>query len=208
MAAKLDLKKEFRQYYRPSAKEPEIIEVPSFNFLQIDGIDSRTESIDFQEAIQALYSVSYKAKFTAKKTLDRDYVVMPLEGLWWADNMDDFIQGRKENWRWTLMIHQPEFITQEIIDASIQAAKKKDPLVSLDKLRLAAFAEGESAQILHIGPYAEEYENIMKIHQLINENDGNFNGQVQKHHEIYLSDFRKTSPEKLKTVIRQGYSKS
>lgn len=207
MAAKIDLKKTYRQFYLPSAKEPLIVEIPSFNFLMIDGIDARPESESFQEAIRALFSVSYKAKFLSKKELGKDYVVMPLEGLWWADEMDDFLDGKKENWRWTLMIHQPDLITKEMINRSIEAVIKKDPLSSLEQLRLEKFAEGKSGQILHIGPYSEEHQNILKIHHMIHEHGGHFNWQDQKHHEIYLSDFRKVVPEKLKTVIRQAFNK-
>lgn len=206
---KLDFKKELNRFYNPSAKEPEIVEVPEFQFLMIDGVDARPESEGFQRAIQALFSISYKTKFAIKKSRNLDYVVMPLEGLWWADDMDDFISGNKERWKWTLMILQPDFVTQQDIDDAIQAAQKKELNEALNHLRLERFKEGFAAQIMHIGSFSEEHDNIMKLHDLIKSQGGHFDRQVekQKHHEIYLSDFRKTAPEKLKTVLRQPFSK-
>ncbi|MDX1941537.1 MAG: GyrI-like domain-containing protein [Saprospiraceae bacterium] len=206
---KLDFKKEFKRFYNPSAKEPEIVEVPEWQFLMIDGKDARPESKDFQEAIQALFSVSYKTKFAIKKSQNIDYGVMPLEGLWWSDDMDDFINGNKANWQWTLMIMQPNFVTQDDINDAIQTASKKEPTEALNHLRLEKFKEGLSAQIMHIGPFSEEHDNIMKLHDLIKSQGGHFDRQahIYKHHEIYLSDFRRTAPEKLKTVIRQPFRK-
>jgi len=202
---KIDLKKKLKTFYSPSRKHPEIVEVPEMLFLKTDGINALPDSPDFQTAIQALFNVSYKTKFLLKKEKEQDYVVMPLEGLWWADDMDDFINGNKEQWKWTLMIMQPDFVTQEVIDEAINISRKKNNLEAFNHLRLERYDEGPSAQILHIGPYSEEYGNIMKLHDLIEENGGQFDGQVQKHHEIYLSDFRRVAPEKLKTVLRQPF---
>lgn len=206
---KLDFKKEFKRFYNPSAKQPEIVEVPEWQFLMIDGKDARPDSKDFQEAIQTLFSISYKTKFAIKKARNIDYGVMPLEGLWWSDDMDDFINGNKANWQWTLMIMQPDFITQDDINDAIQTARKKEPTEALNHLRLEKFKEGLSTQIMHIGPFSEEYDNIMKLHDLIKSQGGHFDRQahIYKHHEIYLSDFRRTAPEKLKTVIRQPFKK-
>jgi hypothetical protein len=201
---KLDYKKEYKSYYNPSPKIPEILEIPDFKFLMIDGTGMKES---FQNAIQALFGVSFKAKFVMKKEQGLDYVVMPLEGLWWADDMDDFMSGNKEKWNWTLMIMQPDFVTPEIIQASIQEAKKGESRDALDLLRLENYAEGLSAQILHVGSFSEEHPNIMRIHELIAENGGKFDGKRQKHHEIYLSDFRKTAPEKLRTVLRQPFGR-
>ena len=205
MENKLDLKKELRELYCPPGKNPVIVEVPLMRYVMIDGIGAEPEGEAFQNAIQALFSVSYKAKFISKNQLGSDYVVMPLEGLWWADDMNDFIAGRKERWRWTLMLLQPEFISREIIERAIKASEGKAPPASLEKLRLDELNEGMSAQIMHIGPYSEEHENIMRIHDLIQSEGGRYDGKVQKHHEIYLSDFRKTAPERLKTVLRQPF---
>ena len=199
---KQDFKKVFKSLYNPSSKEPSCIEIPSMQFLMIDGMDARPESKDFQEAITALFSVSYKTKFSIKKSRGTDYAVMPLEGLWWAKDMADFTTGKKENWNWTLMIMQPDFVTQADISNAIADSNEKAPKSALSKLRLEKFAEGWSGQLLHIGPFSTEHANIMRIHDLIKSQGGTLTG---KHHEIYLSDFRKTSPEKLKTVLRQPF---
>lgn len=205
MADKIDLKKEYKKFYNPSSKEPEIIEAPEFKFLMIDGMGIGNE--EYQLSIQALFGVSYKTKFMIKKERGIDYSVMPLEGLWWADDMNDFINNKKESWKWTLMIMQPDFVTNEIIQKAIKEVKNKKNNERLDYLRLENYKEGLSGQIMHIGPYSDEHQNILKIHKLIKENDGKFDGKIKKHHEIYLSDFRKTAPEKLKTVLRQPFIK-
>ena len=205
MEKKLDLKKELRELYRPPGKAPVIVEVPVLRYLMIDGMGAEPGNEKFQNAIQALFSVSYKSKFISKKEIGTDYVVMPLEGLWWADDMNDFVAGRKELWRWTLMIMQPEFIEAVMIEKAIEASQGKAPPDALGKLRLDGLDEGMSGQIMHVGPYSEEHDNIMKIHGLILDKGGHFDGKEQKHHEIYLSDFRKTAPEKLKTVLRQPF---
>lgn len=202
---KVDLKKVDKNFYRPP-RRPTIVEVPAFQFLMIDG-EGSTEHPGFGQAIEALFSVSYKAKFLGKKQLGRDYVVMPLEGLWWADDMEAFTAGDKENWKWTLMIRQPDFVTGEAIEAAKQEALKKKSLPQIEQLRLESYREGLAAQIMHIGPFSEEGPNIQKLHALIQEEGGAFDGKAQKHHEIYLSDFRKVAPEKMKTVLRQPFLK-
>jgi hypothetical protein len=202
---KLDLKKEFKDYFKPSSKEPQLVVVPNWQFLMIDGINAKPESQDFQQAIQLLFSLSYKIKFSYKKLGEVDYKVMPLEGLWWADDINDFVEGKKENWKWTMMIMQPEFITPKDLTNAIDIAHKKDPSLPFEKIRLENFEEGNCVQIMHIGPFSEEHANIMKIHSKIKELNGSFDGKIQKHHEIYLSDFRRTAPEKLRTILRQPF---
>ena len=203
MQNKIDLKKEYKKLYNPSSKAPEIIDVPNFKFLMIDG--KGIENEEYQSSIQALFNVSYKTKFIIKKDKNIDYTVMPLEGLWWADDMNDFINNKKDKWKWTLMIMQPDFVSNEIILKAIDEVKKKNEIKRLEYLRLEDYKEDLSCQIMHIGPYSEEHQNIIKIHKLIEENNGKFNGKTNKHHEIYLSDFRKTAPEKLKTILRQPF---
>jgi hypothetical protein len=205
MDKKLDLKRELKKFYNPSPGISEIIEVPRFQFLMIDGMGMDFEKGDSQTAIEALFSVSYKVKFLAKKTLGLDYVVMPLEGLWWADDLNDFVNGNRDKWRWTYMIMQPEFVTIDLVGAVIDDVVKSKDLKTARQLRLEDYQEGLSAQIMHIGPFADEHPNIMKIHQLIEDNHGTFDGKKQKHHEIYLSDFRKVAPEKMKTILRQPF---
>jgi len=205
MTKKVDLKKEFREYFQPKTGKPEIVDLPKFKYLMIDG-EGHTGSEIFSESIQSLFAVSYKTKFIMKKTRNFDYVVMPLEGLWWADDMNDFVSGNKNQWKWTLMIMQPDKVKQDTIELAIKESLEKVDKKTLDLLRLEEYTEGKSAQLMHIGPYTEEHENIMNIHKHIEDIGGYFDGHGQKHHEIYLSDFRKVAPEKLKTILRQSFS--
>ena len=203
---KKDYKKEFNELYNPPKKNPVFIEVPEFQFLMIDGMGI-VESKDYQNAVETLFGVSYKSKFIIKKEKNFDYGVMPLEGLWWAEDMNDFIKGNKEKWKWTMMIMQPECVTEEIINRAKNDLKEKKKYLPVDKIIFKSFTEGHAAQMMHIGPYSEEHENIMKIHNYIEENGGKFNGKINKHHEIYLNIPGRTTPEKLKTVLRQSFIK-
>jgi hypothetical protein len=174
------------------------------NFLMIDGSGMPGTSQAFQEAVETLYPVAYTLKFMIKKgATGVDYGVLPLEGLWWADDMDDFIAGAKDRWKWTLMIMQPDIVSSEMVaDAIAQVRVKKNP-PSLGGLRFETFDEGRSAQILHKGPFDQEGPTIQAIHRFIEASDGQLAG---RHHEIYLSDFRRTAPERLKTVLRQPFT--
>ncbi len=197
---KIDFKKQLKHLYSPSAKEPVLVDVPEMSFLMIDGAGDPNTSQDYQEAIEALYSVSFTGKFAVKKAQGIDYVVPPLEGLWWAEDMAQFSTADKHSWLWTAMIMQPEWITPELVaDAVAQLQAKKD-LPALPKLRLESYTEGLSAQIMHLGPYSDEGPTIAKLHEFIAASGHELRG---KHHEIYLSDPRRTQPEKLKTVLRQ-----
>ncbi|MCK5321273.1 GyrI-like domain-containing protein, partial [Candidatus Pacearchaeota archaeon] len=138
-----------------------------------------------------------------KKELNKDYTVMPLEGLWWTKNMKDFSIENKDIWLWEVFIVQPDFITEDMFKSSIEEVNKKKDLPSIGKLRFKTLDENISAQILHVGSYNDESETIKKLHDFISEKGHSFNGLIQKHHEIYLSDMRKTAPEKLKTILRQ-----
>ncbi|HBH29982.1 MAG: GyrI-like domain-containing protein [Desulfofustis sp. PB-SRB1] len=198
---KRDLKKELKHLYKPSAREVSVVEVPPMNFLMIDGAGDPNNSETFSEAVTMLFSVSYAVKFMIKKgSLAIDYGVMPLEGLWWADDMSAFTVEDKSAWYWTLMIMQPEFVTSELIDEAMAEVEKKKKLV-LDGLRFETFTQGQCAQILHIGPFSEEGPTIDKVHRFIDAR-GVRRG---KHHEIYLSDIRKAAPANWKTVIRQPF---
>ena len=196
---KIDLKKELKYLYQPSAKDVALVEVPSMNFLMVDGRGDPNTSPAYQEAVEALFSVAYAVKFKVKKTLAIDYGVPPLEGLWWADDMAVFTAGDKSAWQWTMMIMQPEFVSAALVRDTIAEVKKKKDLPALAKLRFETFAEGKSAQILHVGPFTAEGPTIAKLHAFIVAN-GKLSG---KHHEIYLSDIRKADPAKWKTIIRQ-----
>jgi len=197
---KIDLKKEYKEQFKASQKEPAVITIPKSNYLCLSG-KGDPASAEFKQAIEALFSVSYTIKFTIKKGPKAiDYGVLPLEGLWWVENMADFDINNKSNWLWTAMIMQPEFITQEMITEAIDQVQKKKGLPQLDQLKFEPIDEGLSVQVLHIGPFKDEGPTVERLHEYMKENDYNFNGH---HHEIYLSDFRRTAPEKLKTIIRQ-----
>ncbi len=201
---KIDYKKELKSLYRPSAKRVETVDVPKMNFLMIDGEGDPNTSQTFQEAIGALYPLSYTLKFMIKKgEIGIDYGVLPLEGLWWADDMSSFSEGKKDEWQWTLMIMQPDLVTQEMVQEAIEQVKVKKNPVSLPLARFESFEEGRVAQIMHIGPFSKEGPTIEKVHSFIKENGHRLRG---KHHEIYLSDIRRAAPEKWKTIVRQPMS--
>jgi hypothetical protein len=197
---KIDLKKELKHLYQPSAKAVVQVNVPAMSFLMIDGEGDPNTSPAYQAAVEALFSVAYAIKFKVKKTLAIDYGVLPLEGLWWADDMASFASGDKAKWKWTMMIMQPEFVSEALVRDTIAEVKEKKGLPALDLLRLESFHEGKSAQILHVGPFSAEGPTIDKVHAFIASLGGKPAG---KHHEIYLSDIRKADPAKWKTIIRQ-----
>lgn len=196
-----------KEFYQPSSKDVVIVDLPKMQFLMVDGMGSPGDSKEYQEALAILYPVAFKTKFLSKAK-GKDYVVPPLEGLWWADNMIDFMQGNRDKWKWTMMIMQPEWITQEIINESIKNSIEKKPELKnlISKLRFEKFKEGKAAQIMHLGPYSEEAPTIEKVHKFIKNKGGSFDGHKKKHHEIYLSDPRKAKPENMKTVIRQPFN--
>ena len=198
---KLDLKKYLKHLYQTSAKEVVEVDVPSMNYLMVDGEGDPNTVSAFAEAVETLFTASYTLKFMVKKgTLATDYGVMPLEGLWWADDMSKFSIEDKSNWKWTAMIAQPPFVTRAMLDAALAEVNKKKNPAALSRLRFEAFTEGKCAQILHIGPFSEEGPTIARLHKFIETNGGKLCG---KHHEIYLSDIRKAAPGKWKTIIRQ-----
>jgi hypothetical protein len=203
--SKIDFKKELKHLYRPSAKEFVVVDVPPMKFLMVDGHGDPNTAQEYQDAVEALYAVSYKLKFVSKKELEKDYVVPPLEGLWWAEDMEAFTAARdKSAWDWTMMIMQPEWITHEMVEEAVKQVEKKD-LPALSKLRLETHHEGLSAQILHIGSYDDEGPTIARLHNEFMPENGY--EEAGKHHEIYLSDPRKVAPDKLKTVLRQPVRK-
>jgi len=197
---KIDFKQELKQLYRPSAKKISVVDVPPMQLLMIDGQGDPNTAQAYTDAIETLYAVAYTLKFASKKQLARDYTVMPLEGLWWAEDMASFSIENKNAWLWTAMIMQPDWSNAAMVAAAKEAAGRKKDLPALPKLRFETFHEGLAAQILYIGPYADEAPTIARLHAHIAENGYRLAG---KHHEIYLSDPRRAAPEKLKTVIRQ-----
>lgn len=203
--AREDLKQQRADLYRPSAKDVTVVEVPAMPFLMIDGAGNPNTSPEYQQAVASLYGVAYALKLLLKKEQGVDYAVMPLEGLWWAPDMRAFSAEHKEGWLWTMMIAQPEEVTPALFERAREQVQREKPALSpaLVKVRLEAFQEGLAAQILHLGPYAAEGPTIAGLHAFIRARGYTFDGAQQKHHEIYLSDPRRTAPEKLKTVLRQ-----
>jgi hypothetical protein len=198
----IDYKAQMRKFYKPSDAAVELVDVPQMNFVMIDGQGDPNSAPEYQEAVEALFTVSYTLKMQIKKSDAIDYGVMPLEGLWWAEDMARFSVERKADWKWTMMIQQPTPVTRKAFEKAYADVKaKKDP-AALGKLRFEAFMEGRSAQKLHVGPFTEEGPVIKAVHDRINSMGAKLRG---KHHEIYLSDIRKAAPEKWKTIIRQPY---
>lgn len=198
---KIDFKKQLKHLYGASHKKVEIVEVPQMNFLMVDGEGDPNTSKSFSDAIEALYPLAYTLKFMVKNgELGIDYGVLPLEALWWADDMSAFTTGNKDAWKWTVMIMQPEFITGKMFEKAKGEVEKKKKPVSLPLVKFEAFREGKAAQIMHIGPFSEEGPTIRKVHEYIKEAGCSLSG---RHHEIYLSDIQKAAPEKWKTLIRQ-----
>jgi hypothetical protein len=203
--SKVDFKKTLKQLYIPTKKFV-TVDVPEMQFIMVDGHGDPNTAQEYQDAVEVLYAVAYKMKFISKKTLEKDYVVPPLEGLWWAEDMATFLTREKSQWDWTMMIMTPEWISLEIFDEAVEQVRQaKDP-ASLDLVRLERYYEGLSVQIMHIGSYDDEGPVLAQMHSdFIPKNGFVENG---KHHEIYLSDPRRVPPEKLKTVLRQPVLKT
>jgi hypothetical protein len=198
--AKVDFKRQLKHLYQPSAKDVSVVDVPDMNFLMVDGQGDPTTSREYQEALEALYTVAYQLKFTIKgRAPELDYVIPPPEGLWWAKDMGAFAMDDRDAWQWTAMIMQPDQVTEALFDEAVKEVKRKKDLPGLGKLRLERYHEGRAVQILHLGPYSTEGPTIEKLHAFARENGYQLRG---KHHEIYLSDPRRTVPDKMKTVIR------
>lgn len=212
---KIDFKKQMKDLYNPPKGKFSVVEVPTMNYIMIDGQGDPNTAQAYQQAVEALYATSYKLKFMSKNDLGRDYVVPPLEGLWGSGGMEAKLAGARDQaewlaifaasdrdaWQWTMMIMQPDWITPEMFeDIRDQVGKAKD-LPALEKLCFGSHCDGLSVQVMHIGPYADEGPVLAEMHLEFIPNNGYV--ETGKHHEIYLSDPRKTAPEKLKTVLRQ-----
>jgi hypothetical protein len=198
---KIDFRKELKELYAPSSKEFSIVDVPAMLFVMIDGEGDPNTVKAYGDSVEALYSVSYALKFASRRELGKDYVVAPLEGLWTADDPSAFVRRAKEEWRWTMMMRQPSWISSEMVEQALVATRTKKSLPAMEHLRFETYEEGKSVQILHIGPYDQEGPTLLRLHQeyMPTHNFG-FNGP---HHEIYLGDPRKAAPSKLKTILRQ-----
>ncbi len=197
---KIDLRKSLKSLYLPSARQVVEVEVPALAYLMVDGQGDPNTAPAYAQAVEALFSVSYATKFTIKKgPMQTDYAVMPLEGLWWADDMAAFESNDREQWRWTMMVMQPDFVPATVLTQAMADVRKKKPSPALDLLRVERLVEGRCAQILHVGPFTQEGPTIARLHAHVHAH-----GQRRgKHHEIYLSDIRRADPAKWKTVLRQ-----
>jgi hypothetical protein len=197
---KIDTKKDYKHLYQASSRTPTPLDVPPLRYLMIDGHGDPNTAPAYAQAVEALYSVSYTAKFLLKKGPRAiDYAVMPLEGLWWSDDLSAFERDDRSRWQWTMMIMQPDIADDATLMQAIADVRRKKALPAIDALRLDTFTEGSCAQLLHVGPFSEEGPTIQRLHDFI-ATQGTLRG---KHHEIYLSDIRRAAPERWKTIIRQ-----
>jgi hypothetical protein len=203
--AKIDFKKEWKHLYGPSKKDFQVVEVPPLNFLMVDGHGDPNFAPEYTDAVEALFAVAFRIKFISKET-GQDYVVPPLEGLWWAEDMDTFSTARdKSQWDWTMMIMTPDWITGEDSARAVEEITQKKELPALEKIHWEIYNEGLCAQIMHLGSYNDEGPVLSRLHtEWMPVNGYVFNG---KHHEIYLSDPRRVVSEKLKTILRQPIRK-
>jgi hypothetical protein len=199
MSDKRDFKKELDQY---QAKQGEfrLLEVPPTRYLMVDG-HGGPDSAEYADALAALFPVAYGLKFSSKRELGEDYVVMPLEALWSADDPRVFATREKSAWDWTAMIMTPHWITAELFERTIETVRRKDGAASLDQVRLTTLEEGLSVQVLHVGSFEAETPLLVELHERFLPEHGL--APTRRHHEIYLSDYRKVAPEKLRTIIRQ-----
>ncbi len=204
MTDKIDFKKTL-DGYQATRDQFRIVHLPDLQYLMIDGHGDPNTSPDYTEAVRALYPVAYKLKFASKRDLERDYVVPPLEGLWWAEDMDAFTASRdKSRWDWTMMILAPAWIDQQMFDTAVEQAGAKDRPTRLGDVRLETLSEGRCVQTLHIGSFDDEAAVLARMHHKFIPDNGLC--LVGKHHEIYFSDPRKSAPEKLRTILRQPVS--
>lgn len=201
MTTKYDVKRELKKCYSPKNTDWELVDIPELHFLAIDGHGDPNTASAYRHAVEALYAVAYTTKFASKGDLGKDFVVGPLEGLWWADDMNDFLARLKDNWRWRLLINIPGWITGDMIEDAKHTALTKKTLPAIQDVRSETLHEGTSAQALHIGPYDDETPILTRLHQEYL--PANNLLEAGLHHEIYLSDPRRTDPAKLRTILRQ-----
>ena len=203
---KVDLRKSLDSY-RAQQGVFRVLDVPRLRYLAVDGHGDPNTAQEYADALGALYPVAYRLKFLSKNELDRDYVVPPLEALWWADDMESFTSARdKTRWDWTVMLLVPDWIETEHVDTAIAATAERGAPPALDLVRLLTLDEGTCVQTLHVGPYDAEAEVLAAMHdQFIPEAGLHLTG---KHHEIYLSDPRRAAPEKLRTILRQPVTRA
>ena len=198
---KVNFKKELAHLYNPKNIEWQLVRVPTMNFLMVDGKGDPNTAPDYADAVEALYGVSYAIKLLSRRTLGRDYVVPPLEGMWSSDDSAAFTQMNKDKYSWAMMIMQPDWIARARFARAIEPKKARRDLPALSRVRFEPYAEGRALQLIHIGSYDDEAPKLKQLHdEYLPEHDLTPNGP---HHEIYLSDPRKTPPAQRKTILRQ-----
>lgn len=201
MPPKTDFKKDL-DCYRAQRDAFRVLDVPALQYLMVDGHGDPNTSPAFASAVEALYPLAYALKFASKREVDRDYVVMPLEGLWWADDMDAFTTARdKSRWDWTLLMMVPQWIDQALFARAVETVAAKSSPARLSEIRLESLTEGKSVQTLHVGSYDDEAALLDRMHHEFVPAHG-FR-PTGRHHEIYLSDARKVAPDKRRTILRQ-----
>ena len=210
VSEKFDYKKEFKDLYMPK-KEPASIFVPRMRFIAVDGVGA-PESEAYQQGIQILYSLVFTIKMSKMKNMQPvgyfEYIVPPLEGLWSHNNSKLLLSAPRNEWQWTSMIRQPDFVTEEVFDWAVKQCIENKPEIDVSSARFMTLGEGLCVQIMHTGPYSEETESMEKIRLFIEQNGlKDITDGVNRHHEIYLSDPRRTKPERLKTVLRVPVAK-
>ena len=182
---------------------PALVQVPPLSFLCLDGQGDPNTSPAYAAAVQALYSVSYAARSAVKRAGGPVFKVSPLEGLWWAEDMNAFLTGDRSEWHWTMMIRQPDVVSGDLCARLAGEMAEKKPVPAARRLRWMSFEEGAAAQVLHVGPYSAEAPTIERLHGLIRQRGFRLAG---RHHEIYLGDPRRSAPDRLRTIIRQPYA--
>lgn len=199
-AAAYDVKKELKQFYAPRNRDWELIDVPPMRFIAVTGKGNPNTSPEYAEAVESLYAMSYAIKF-ASKAAGKDMVVAPLEGLWWADDASAFTARAKDSWQWQMIINQPGWIGDEMVESARTTAMHKKKLAAIERVEVRELHEGRSAQVLHVGSYDDETPVLARLHHRFLPDHGlDFNGL---HHEIYVGDPRRTEPAKLRTILRQ-----
>ena len=200
--ASVDLKKTYREDYT-AGDVPTVVDVPPRPYLMIDGSGDPNTGQAYADAVATLYPLAYGLRKAIKETTGDAYTVMPLEGLWWVDDMTAFTIEDKSDWQWTSMICLPPLVNAAMAAEVIPAVTSKKELASGHLARVEEYGDGVSAQILHRGPYADEAPTIDRLHRFISDGGYRLSG---KHHEIYLTDPRKSAPDKNRTIIRQPVS--
>jgi hypothetical protein len=196
-----DVKRELKRCYAPRNTDWALVDVPPQRFLGVDGQGDPNTSPAYARAVEALYAVAYTVKFASRTALGRDFVVAPLEGLWWSPTPQVFVDRRKDAWHWRMMISLPDWVAAGLVDEAKKAARAKKGLPTIAEVRLDTLREGTSAQVLHVGSYDDEGPLLARLHHEFLAAHGL--RMTGRHHEIYLGDPRRTEPARLRTVLRQ-----